>query len=399
MTSHSSRVEHIEVEWENTDILAGESLSQEYIEELIEIAGSDDEEAASSAVNLIRDISDVQSSNLDGYVGTLSRRVEQLDEDKEWKKVDELIKSIGAVARNEPKAAVESYELLFEYHTHESPYRSSAANALPYFADIKDNLIDSLVERLKNNTASQRKESAFVIKKIAEEHPDKLASSITLLLEFAEDPDENSGVQQHSLEALARYAEEYPDETSPYIQNILDISQDSERYHKVRGSAAEVLAAFAEYHPEAFIADLEELAVLLEDENSIGVRRYTAKVLQEIAKYEPKSLENMDSEIQSACLDDFGPVRDASLNTLSILVDEGVVISDEVYIDQEDLVSLVESNSAGTMGATLPSIKLLGHVADSEAISSLESIIEAETGHTPEEKEAAKQAITQIQNR
>ncbi|QZA87794.1 hypothetical protein K0C01_08265 [Salinarchaeum sp. IM2453] len=48
--------------------MAGEELSEEHIDKLVELAGSDNDETAKAAIDLLHDISQVTTKSVEGYV-------------------------------------------------------------------------------------------------------------------------------------------------------------------------------------------------------------------------------------------------------------------------------------------------------------------------------------------
>lgn len=396
MVDKLKNVRDIEEKWDSVDIMAGEELSEEHIDKLVELAGSDNDETAKAAIDLLHDISQVTTKSVEGYVEALEKIARDLDPEDDWDKIDDLIKSIWNVVQNNPESASISYDFLFEYHTHNEPYKSSAANALPYLVTERIELVESLIERLEDPSATNREESAFVLKKIAEEHPGKVSTELTTLFHISQNQEENSKVRRYSLEAIAEYTEQHPDDVRPHIQEIKNLVLTSDEHKRVREAGTRVLASYADQYPETFHDQISSFAELL-DHHHHSLRWHIATMFREIAAANPEALEDVSSEIQLSCRDEFDNARDASLQAFVYLVEKNVITADEINIDQAYLRELVADNSAGTGAATLPSIKLLGYIGDSEAVPSLEEILEKETGVSDQEKKAAREAINRIQ--
>lgn len=396
MSGEQERLQELREEWDSTEPFE-ETLDSETVEELIELADGSGIDLVKAATQLINDISAVDSRNFEQQIESIIKVIQNTDPESDWSEIDDLIKTIWHVAENSPQAAAPAEDLLFEYHTHNKPYRSTAANALPYLTQESDELIDSLINRMEDKSNANRKQSAYALMKIAEEFPDEAAPIVSMFHEMAEDTENNSDIRRHSLEGLAAYTEAHPSyEVEP--DSMLSLAQDPRVEDRLRGAAVEVLASYAKTHPEELADRTEEFAELIEDDGP-NVRRYSAAVFNHIAQEKPEALQPVLPQILSSCFDEYANARDRHLETLATLVDAEVINSDDISLNQDQLISLVEDDSAGTAAATLPSIKLLGIVADTKAIETLEKYTDPQPGISNTEAKEAEEAIEQIRSR
>ena len=396
MSGEQERVQELREEWESVEPFE-ETLDQETVEELIELADGSDTNLVKAATELIEDISAVDNENFQQQIESIVEVIRDTEPESDWSVIDNLIKTIWRVAESSPQAAAPAEELLFDFHTHREPYRSTAANALPYLTKESDELVDSLVDRMDDTSNANREQSAYALKRIAEEFPDEAAPIVPTFREVSADAENDDKIRRHALEGLAAYTEAHPSyEVEP--DSMLSYARDEGLESRLRGAAVEVLAAYAKNHPEKLVDRVEAFANLIQS-GEPNVRWYSAAVLNHIAQEKPEALEPVLGEVLSCCFDDYANARDTHLETLAVLVETEVVNSNDINLSQHKLVSLVEDDSAGTMTATLPAIKLLGVVGGTEAVETLEEYTDPQPGITDAEANAAEKSIERIRTR